>query len=311
MKAVDYGYFPFSMPQGQYRLDVNNVLVVSLVLFAFILMPFTYYIAFKLRKREKIFNIVMISIGIVLIGLEIYKQITYAKIYGYIGKPEYYWKVFPFQLCSVFMYLCPIIPLLKGKLKQAVMIFVGVYAFIGGVCVLGFDAGLNSVLWGFEMQDGTWFGDWGMVVHTLLWHAILINLGSFVFGYFRLGDIPYRGVIKLVISSWVICLCLGVVAEILNTAVPLIYGLDNPQVVGMNMRNVSLFYPVAMPILNVIFELGPSVGGYHILGGLLGFSCFMVVLFLGNLLVQTCLYFGIKLARRYRNVVLYTRDVDI
>jgi VanZ family protein len=306
MYAINEGYFPFELPAGQTRVALNETIVISLVFLAFILLPFTYSLSFKLRKRERLFNVIIFFIGITLILLEIFKQMTYAKIYDYQKFGDYLRKIFPFQLCSLHMYLCPLAPFTKGKFRQTLLIFIGVYAFIGGIAVLGFSAGLNSVLWGFEREDGTRFGDYGMVVHTLLWHGILIQLGAFIFGFFHLGDAPYRKVVRLIFSSWGMCVFFGIIAEALNLFVPLAYGVDNKWVVGMNMWNVSRYYPVSMPVIGLFFDMDPWW-----LGGIIGFSAYMIVLLLGDFVVQTGLYYLIKTIRKYSNVVLYTRDTPL
>lgn len=313
MEPVDYGFFPFELPEGQTAIEINNFVILGCVFLAFVLMPFTYCLGYNLRKKQKTFNIVTASIGIFLILFEIYKQITYAKIFGYLGKAQYLWRIIPLQICSLHMYILPICPFIKNeKVKNSLLCFSGIYSFIGGVAVIGTSAGLHSVLFGWQMANGTTFGDWGMVAHTIIWHAILINLGTFICGYFRLGDVrSYSKIFKLTGYSYIPLLIFGIIAEFVNIFVPLIYGLDNPQVQGLNLWNVTPYYGANLPFISFIADLGPTIGGYHVLGGILLFFVYLILLYLANLVVLSILYFIFKFRNRVQKVVVSTSDIDI
>ena len=59
--------------------------------------------AFLLRKAsDKANKIIIFSCGAFLAVCEVYKQLFYT---FYIGEGSYQWWIFPFQLCSVPMYL--------------------------------------------------------------------------------------------------------------------------------------------------------------------------------------------------------------
>src|SRR5574344_414347 len=304
-------FFPFEFPEGVQQLDVNNIVVVSLVTLSFLAFPLIYTLFYNLRGKQKIFDITIFSLGILLILLEIFKQITYAKIYGTLGTFNYMWGILPLQLCSLHMFLCPLVPFLKGKVKQSILIFIGLYAFIGGIAVLGFQAGLKVVLWGFFMEDGTVFGDWGMVVHTLLWHGILINLGAIIFGYLRLGDYSFSQIKMTTLDSWLICMLFLLIAQGVNVLIPLL--ISGPYSKNINMWNISFLQSSSMPVFGKLWDLWKIPIGDTGLAfrpfGILGTAIYAVLLYLGNLVVQTAIKLISKLVHKFQHVAVYTNDL--
>lgn len=103
--------------------------------------------------------------GIILLVAEIYKQLFY---FYNVGKGSYVWRIFPFQLCSVPMYICLIVTFLKnGKLQQTLYDFLFVFSTLGGVAVLLVP---SSVMTSFATIN----------IHSFLWHIILVFVGLFV-----------------------------------------------------------------------------------------------------------------------------------
>lgn len=135
-------------------------------LFAGIL--FSLFMAFLLRKtNEKQNKIVLLSCGIFLAITEIYKQIFYWNVETiYTG--SYRWGILSWQLCSIPMYLCLIIPFLKeGKFKNALYDFLVSYNFLGGFVALLEPSGLLH--------------EWVMMtLHALIWHIMLVFLGFYL-----------------------------------------------------------------------------------------------------------------------------------
>ena len=80
-------------------------------------------VAFLLRHtKEKTNKYLLFGIGLFLLIAEIYKQLFYT---FYIEHGSYRFDRFPFQLCSIPMYLCLVVPWLKpSKLKQALYTFI-------------------------------------------------------------------------------------------------------------------------------------------------------------------------------------------
>lgn len=306
LKPINPGFLPFTFPSDEvHRLASSNLLVIVLLIIGFLFMPFVYYLGLRLRKREKIFDRLMFGIGATLCILEILKQITYAKMYDYLpggsNVGHYYWPVFPFQLCSLHMFFCLLIPFFKGRVKQNFNLFIGLYAFIGGFAVL--IGGLGMVLAGFELQSGEWVGDWFLAFHTLIWHVILMNLGALVFGYYRLASLNFRYITKVIKYPWIMCTVFLLIAQFLNVFVPLLSGND-VWVENFNMWNISRIYSYNLPFIKLFLTTDPAW-----IGGVIGTVVYALMLYAGAYVVIAFMI-GIKyIIDKISRINIYTQDI--
>lgn len=124
------------------------------------------FLALKLRKLgEKGNKILLMGCGIFLAVTEIYKQLFY---YFYIGGGNYQWWIFPFQMCSVPMYLCILAPLLKpGRVQKGMYNFMMIYNLLGGFMA-------------FIEPSGIVHGYWTLTLHAFIWHMILVFVGLYL-----------------------------------------------------------------------------------------------------------------------------------
>lgn len=173
--------------------------------------------AYLLRKSsEKTSNIILFSVGAFLLISEVYKQLFYTY---YIGGGEYQWWIFPFQLCSVPMYLCLIVPFFKpGKIKNALYTFLASYNLLGGFLALFEPSGLSH-----EYVT--------LTLHAFVWHLLLAFVGFFLIAS---GKVGYK--LKDFASSIVIFLILCGVAETINIVCTLVFGATD-----INMFYISPF----------------------------------------------------------------------
>lgn len=139
---------------------------------------------------------VLLSVGGFLLLTEIYKQLFY---YFHVGEGSYEWWIFPFQLCSVPMYLCLIAPFLKeGKVQSAMYHFMTTFNLLGG-------------LMAFIEPSGIVHEYWTLTLHAFLWHMLLVFLGFYLIASGRGAKTvrDYR-------SSVVLFLALAGIAFIIN-----------------------------------------------------------------------------------------------
>lgn len=136
------------------------------LIFTFVGLAVCILLAYLLRNTGKRGNkAVLLSVGIFLAVTEIYKQLFY---YYYIGDHTYQWWIFPFQLCSVPMYLCLIAPFLKeGKVQSAMYHFMTTFNLLGG-------------LMAFIEPSGIIHEYWTLTLHAFLWHMMLIFVGFYL-----------------------------------------------------------------------------------------------------------------------------------
>lgn len=181
--------------------------------------------------------------GFLLLAGEAYKQFF---LYYIVNGRRFDWWYFPFQLCSVPMYLCLLASLppvkKRPKLYALFCTFIQDFGLLGGVMALAAPSGLMHPYW-------------TLTLHGFLWHFILIFLGlSCAFEKKSLAGI--RG-FAAVLPLFALC-CLA--AELINVAAHP-YG-------NADMFYISPYYPNSQ----VIFHQAALKAGIAA-GNLLYLSC--------------------------------------
>lgn len=111
-----------------------------------------------MKKQDRFFFIC----GLFMLASEIWKQYTLTFV---IGHGQYDWWYFPFQLCSLAMYLCLAIPFLPStRIKNAVYTFLMTFSLMGGIFVFFDTSGMHYPLI-------------SLTVRSYLWHIGLIGIG--------------------------------------------------------------------------------------------------------------------------------------
>ena len=110
---------------------------------------------------------VLFVCGLILAASELYKQ---GFLYYIVNGRSYDWWYFPFQLCSVPMYLCLAVPLLSrpeyARARRTACTFIQDYGLLGGFMALAEPSGLLHSYW-------------TLTLHGLCWHFMLIFLGLY------------------------------------------------------------------------------------------------------------------------------------
>ena len=109
--------------------------------------------------------------GLLMLCSEIWKQymLTFP-----LGGGAYNWWYFPFQLCSIPMYILAAYPWLRRPgIRRTLLAFLMCYTLLGGIAVFADTSGLH-------------YAYAPLTVHSYLWHWLLILLGILSgFVYFR------------------------------------------------------------------------------------------------------------------------------
>jgi len=134
--------------------------------FTFIGIAVCILLAYIFRNlSERGHKIVLGCVGGFLILTEIYKQLFY---YFYMSDNSYVWWIFPFQLCSVPMYLCVIAIFLNpGSFRNGIYGFMTTYNLLGGIMAFIEPSGINH-------------GYWTLTLHAYIWHMMLIFIGIYL-----------------------------------------------------------------------------------------------------------------------------------
>ena len=108
----------------------------------------------------------MLGVGIFLVLTEIYKQLFYVYV---INDGLYPWWIFPFQLCSIPMYLCIIVGCMKpGVVRESLCDFMASYNFMGGFVA-------------FLEPSGLLHEYLTLTLHAFVWHMSLVFVGIYIF----------------------------------------------------------------------------------------------------------------------------------
>lgn len=100
--------------------------------------------------------------GIIMLVSEIWKQYTLTFV---LGQGHYNLWYLPFQLCSIPMYVCLLIPWVKNpRLLGILAAFLTDYGLLGGI-------------FAFFDTSGMHYGYAPLTVHSYLWHIVLIFIG--------------------------------------------------------------------------------------------------------------------------------------
>lgn len=133
------------------------------ILYTFIGFAVCALVAWKLRKAsDRTMGGILFGVGVVLALSEVFKQFF---CYYVIENNTYHWGEFPFQLCSVPLYLCLIAPLLKpGNVQRALYSFMVLYNLLGGAIA-------------FAEPSGLFHDHWFLTMHSCIWHMLLVLVG--------------------------------------------------------------------------------------------------------------------------------------
>ena len=169
------------------------------LIFTFVGIAVCIVLAYLLRNlKERGHKAVLIGIGVFLMITEVYKQLFY---YYQVGEGSYQWWIFPFQLCSVPMYLCVIAPLLKkGRVQSGMYNFMTTFNLLGG-------------LMAFIEPSGIVHEYWTLTLHAFIWHMLLIFIGFYLIasGRFAKTKQDYWQAVGTFLALCVVAFCINLI----------------------------------------------------------------------------------------------------
>ncbi len=197
-----------------------------------ILVVFLSYYTTRKIKNHQIPGLLFLC-GIVLAASECYKQLF---LYYVVNDQTYNWWYFPFQLCSLPMYFCLVLPFVPSAGNKTILYtFMQDFNLLGGIMALAEPSGLFHPYW-------------VLTIHGLIWHLLLIYIGL-VIAFSRCSDTTSRGFVRTLPLFFVCC----IVASVINrTAKPLGQA---------DMFYISPYYPSAQIVFHEIaIKYGISIG---------------------------------------------------
>nr|WP_317282860.1 YwaF family protein [uncultured Sellimonas sp.] len=210
--------------------------------------------------RSKFIEYCLFFIGIFMCVSELWKQYT---LTFRINGGYYDWWYFPFQLCSIPMYLLVFFPVFRrSHIKSVFFTFLMDYSLLGGICV-------------FLDTSGMYYPLASLTVHSWLWH-ILIIIAGILCGISKMADYTWNGFLQSGMLFSFFC----IIATFLN----LIIGKKAP----INMFYISPYYEMSQVIIaDITRQFGNNVRIFcYIAAIILGAAIFH--LFWRRYLLRTC-----------------------
>ncbi len=206
--------------------------------FALSILATVYLCVFRKGDSADRVRKVVLALSIVVIILEVYKQINYTFSYadGNITA-DYQWYAFPFQFCSTPMYVGLLAGLTrKGKVHDALCAYLSTFAIFAGLCVMFYpgDVFIDTV---------------GINIQTMICHGVMLPIGAYMLatGHVKL---EHKTILK---AMCVFAITVGM-ALIMNEVA---YASGLLEIENFNMFYISRHLPSTLPLYSLIYAAVP------------------------------------------------------
>ena len=188
------------------------------------------------RKHDpKIDRRVIGCFAVLLVLGEVFKQLFWYEFYGY-----YRFEIFPFQFCSVPIYVSVLAALLPiGKAQEVCYRFLAFFGIIGGLSVMVVP---SAVLYTYFVP---------ISLHSMIWHTILVAMGVYL-----IASRGYARKIQELVAPFFMFLGfvgLAIVGNILVYKLHLGTEACQPGD-NLSMFYLSPYYPTQFPLLGAVQE---------------------------------------------------------
>ena len=180
---------------------------------------------------------VLLWISIIVIILEVYKQINFSFSYEGGISFDYAWYAFPFQFCSTPMFIGLLAGLTKpGKFHDALCAYLATFALFAGACVMFYpgDVFISTI---------------GINIQTMVCHGSMIFIGIYLLAtdYVK---ISHKTILKA-IPVFAVCVVMAVAMNEIASATGLL------QTDTFNMFYVSRHCDPHLPVYSLVQPLLP------------------------------------------------------
>ncbi len=120
---------------------------------------------------QRVVRRVLTITAIVVILLEVYKQVNYTFTYdGTKILTDYQWYAFPFQFCSTPMYISLLAGVIRNrKIHESLCAYLATFALFAGLCVMFYPGQVFISTIGINIQ-------------TMICHGLMITIGIYLLG---------------------------------------------------------------------------------------------------------------------------------
>ena len=203
--------------------------MVHIVAFVGILL-FNIAVFFLLRRcDEKRLLGILNKLGLLMIVAEVFKQ-WFCHVYVFEGELNLWF--FPWQLCSMAMYLSFFAVYLKGKMQMAALVFLATYSLFADIIAIALP---------YDMLRP----QIALVVHSFAYHGLVIT--ESMIAMMILSKRPRKE--ANFGHATVLFLAMAAIAEVINVVS---HAILNDIHVEPNMFYITLAYPTTQPVLHDI-----------------------------------------------------------
>lgn len=209
------------------QFGVFHIICFVLVILATVLLCLRFG-----KASEKTEKKLLLITWIVLVILEIYKQLIYSINFTDPVTWDYQWYSFPFQFCSSPLYLFPLAVFPKNeRFRDAIRMFLSTFSLFAGLAVMFYTDDVFSAFIGINIQ-------------TMVHHGAMV-----VFGVYLGGRLIRENKMTLphFLRGCVVFVVLLIIALIMNLTAPLI--TDET----FNMFYIGPYFPCTLVILDQIY----------------------------------------------------------
>ena len=226
------------------------------------------------NRSDKHFRTVMLCIWVILLVGEVYRELTFSfDCTDGVVTWEYAWYQFPFQICSAPLYTLPLIVALPdGRVRNAIMAYMALFSFFGGLAVMLYPSDIFCSYIGINYQS---------TIH----HGLQVTIGLLCAR--KLCD---RYNLKTLLSALTVFVAVIAIGMSLNLIMPeIVPAIKNGDT--FNMLFISPYHGCHLPVIGLVRDAAPY--GVFLVCYILGFAIIGTVIFSAQLGV-------IKLARQLK-----------
>ncbi len=210
--------------------------IISLVAVAAV----TFLAAFLMRKAgNKGLRIFLVITSICLMIFEALKLCVFSMgVNDGVAHWDFAWYVFPFQFCSMPMYIGLLAGILKpGKVQDCLLSFLSTFAILAGLIVMFVP---SQVYCGWIFIN----------IQTMVYHGAMIMVGAVVLAG-KHTRIEFKTILKGALI-FAICLVLALGMDIMAVKV---FNIQET----FNMFHISPYFDCPMPVFSIIYQKVPYV----------------------------------------------------
>lgn len=238
-----------------------------LVFFALSIITGILLCHYKKKADEKFVRQLLIVSSVIVVILEVYKQINYTFMYdGKTISGDYQWYAFPFQFCSTPMYVGLLAGFVRNKkLHDALCAYLATFSFFAGLSVMFYPAQVFVSTIGINIQT--------MICHgTMVWIAIYLLGTEYV-------KLEHRTIWKA-IPVFAVCILIAIVLN------ELAFYTDILETETFNMFFISPHCEPSLPVYSLVQAVVPYPLSLIIY--IAGFSAASYIILLIAMLVKRC-----------------------